>query len=99
MEKTSLGDLYNLAVDHGHTIDFFPLNGKALAIENEGRCYIALQPGMTEIDETEALAHELGHCEYGGFYSRYTAVDTIQRHEKKADKWAFLHLLPPSFIL
>ena len=40
------------------------------------------------------LAHELGHCMTGSFYSRHTAVDSRQRHENRADKWAVNHLIP-----
>lgn len=90
--------LYNLAAEHGHTIDFFPMKTKALSIEDEGRCYIALRPDLTGCQEREALAHELGHCEYGGFYYRSDPNDIKSRHEFRADKWAFLRLLPPGWV-
>lgn len=43
---------------------------------------------MTEAQERTQLAHEIGHCETGSFYSRYIKVDSRQRHENRADKWA-----------
>ena len=92
-------DLYTLAVEHGHAVDFFPLSGLSLALEDEGKCYIAMRPDLSPTEEKEALAHELGHCEYGGFYSRYTAVDSIQRHERKAERWAMVRLLPLPWVL
>ena len=40
------------------------------------------------------LAHELGHCEYGGFYNRYSKYDIRAKAERRADKWAFAKLVP-----
>ena len=90
--------LYDLAKDRGYTVDCFPLCRPALSVEDEGRCYIALRPDLTGCQEREALAHELGHCEYGGFYYRSDPNDIKSRHEFRADKWAFLRLLPPGWV-
>ena len=46
------------------------------------------------MQEKEALAHELGHCEYGGFYNRYSRYDIRAKAERRADKWAFAKLVP-----
>lgn len=35
-----------------------------------------------------------GKCATGSFYSIHTAIDSRQRHENKADKWAVKHLIP-----
>lgn len=51
---------------------------------------------FTEAEERTHLAHELGHCITGSFYSRYTAVDSRQRHENRADKWSVRRLVPKS---
>ena len=40
------------------------------------------------------MGHELGHCLTGSFYNIHTAVDSRQRHENRADKWALKHLIP-----
>ena len=90
--------LYKLAADHGHTVDCFPLNRPALSIEDAGKCYIAVRPDLRGSQEREALAHELGHCEFGGFYSLSSPHDIRERHERRADKWAFLKLLPPAWV-
>lgn len=42
----------------------------------------------------ECLAHELGHCEYAGFYNRYSPYDIREKAERRADKWAFCKLTP-----
>lgn len=48
----------------------------------------------TVADETVKLAHELGHCETGSFYSRTAALDLRQKHENRADRWAIKKLVP-----
>ena len=45
-------------------------------------------------EEQAHVGHELGHCLYGGFYSRLTPHDIVERHEWKADKWYILHAIP-----
>jgi len=94
----TLEGLYKLAERKGYTVDQFPIKGKGLCVQEDGRCYIAMRPDLTETEEKETLAHELGHCEYGGFYSRCTAFDTVQRHEYRANKWAYFRLIPPEEV-
>lgn len=66
-----------------------------MSIEDGDRCFIGIDRTQvqTEADERTRLAHELGHCLTGSFYSRYTAVDCRQRHENRADKWAIRRLI------
>ena len=47
----------------------------AFSVEESRQCYIAIPRGLSSVDEKEALAHELGHCEYGGFYNRHSKYD------------------------
>ncbi len=42
----------------------------------------------------ELIAHELGHCEYAGFYNRLTPLNTRERIEYRARKWQILRLMP-----
>lgn len=58
------------------------------------KCYIALSTDLSGTKEKEKLAHELGHCEYGGFYNVYSKYEIRNKAERRADKWAFMHLLP-----
>lgn len=62
----------------------------------DGSCAIAIDPWkMNGVEmETECMAHELGHCEYGAFYNKYAACDIVQMHENRADKWAIKKLIP-----
>ena len=95
----SASDLYETADKNGITVDAFQMRrNKSLCIEDENGCHIALSPDLKGAEETEALAHELGHCMFGGFYNRYSEFDIIERAERRADKWAFLQLLPLSWV-
>ncbi|MBQ6432161.1 MAG: ImmA/IrrE family metallo-endopeptidase [Oscillospiraceae bacterium] len=74
----------------------FPLaHSASMSIEEGEACFIDIDRAQirTEADERSRLAHELGHCVTGSFYSRYTAVDCRQRHENRADKRAIRRLL------
>jgi Zn-dependent peptidase ImmA (M78 family) len=44
---------------------------------------------------TEALAHELGHCETGAFYGERSPKTSVRKCERMADCWAVFALLPP----
>lgn len=79
-------------------MDCFQIHRPGLSIEDGGQCYIALRPDLRGQEEKETLAHELGHCEFGGFYNRAAPHDIRDRHERRADKWAFLRLLPPAWV-
>ena len=64
----------------------------------DGGCAIAIDPWKmnTVAEETVCLAHELGHCETGSFYSPHTAFELRERMENRADKWAIRTLIPKS---
>ena len=93
-----IGALYDLAKQENIEVIQFPmsLNGSMSVMDDKGFCFIgideAVQDGSTQ--ERVHLIHELGHCVTGSFYSRYAAVDSRQRHENRADKWAVKKLIP-----
>ena len=93
-----LRNLYDLAKQQNIEVLQFPMkdNGSMSVMSENGSCYIgldqAIQDGSTQ--ERVHLGHELGHCATGSFYSIYTAIDSRQRHENKADKWAIKKLIP-----
>lgn len=72
-----------------------PENGSVSLQDDSGRCYIGMDEAVMDGDALERvhLAHELGHCETGSFYSIHTAVDCRQRHENRADKWAIKKII------
>ncbi len=45
------------------------------------------------------LAHELGHCETGAFYSLDSAAETRGRCENRANRWAIKTLVPADELL
>lgn len=96
----SIASLYRYAEKQNITVDRFPLpeTGSLSLMTEDGDCYIAMDdsPAMRGAVERVHLAHELGHCETGSFYSRWTMVDSIQRHENRADKWAVKKLITES---
>lgn len=78
-------------------IDWLPLSSlDALSIEHKEQYAIVLDPSKIEssADENTKLAHELGHCLYGGFYSSTTPLYTREKHEYKANVWAVKFLVP-----
>lgn len=97
MLKTS--SLYLLAEKRGIPVipASIPENG-SMCIQTGLRCYIGIDLSALENGASEKvhIAHELGHCETGGFYNRYSPLDVRQKHENAADKWAIQHLIPRS---
>lgn len=69
-----------------------------MSLEADEKCYIGIDRKQlqNDADERTHLAHEIGHCITGSFYSRHTAVDSRQRHENRADKWAVRRLISES---
>lgn len=89
METT---DLYDLADEHGYSVFVHNLPvTQSLSLENG--C-IGLDFNLHGTAEKEHLAHELGHCEYGGFYNRYSRFDVREKSERRANKWAYMKLVP-----
>ena len=88
-------DLYGIAERRGHVVICESLTETpSLSLQTNKRCYIAIDQRLNVQQEREALAHELGHCEYGGFYNRYSRYDIRAKAERRADKWAFARLVP-----
>ena len=87
-------DLLHVADRKGHSVHYENLPKiQSLSLEAD-RCYIGIDKRLYGMQEKEHLAHELGHCEYGGFYNRYSKYDIRAKAERRADKWAFTKLVP-----
>ena len=93
-----LGALYNLAEQENIEVIRFPMaiNGSMSLMDDSGSCYIGMDDTIRDgsTQERVHLIHELGHCVTGSFYNRYATVDSRQRHENRADKWAVKKLIP-----
>lgn len=100
MEEKS--DFYSIAAQS--KVKIFNLripNSQSISAEVDGQSYIGLDNSKSAtIGEEQAhLGHELGHCLYGGFYTRSAPYDVVERHEWKADKWYILHAIPKERLL
>ena len=93
-----LGALYDLAEQENIEVIRFPMaiNSSMSIMDDSGACYIGMDDTVRDggTQERVHLVHELGHCVTGSFYNRYAAVDSRQRHENRADKWAVKKLIP-----
>lgn len=95
---TQLPELYDLAQKQNIEVIQYPMekNGSMSLMEPDGSCYIGMDGRVLDggTQERMHLGHELGHCITGSFYNIYATVDSRQRHENQADKWAIHALLP-----
>ncbi len=93
-----LSALYAFARQQNIEVLSFPMkeNGSMSVLTDSGSCIIGMDEEIRDnsIQERVHLGHELGHCVTGSFYSIHTAIDSRQRHENKADKWAIQALVP-----
>lgn len=71
-------------------------NSDSVSTEIDGKCFIGVDNArpLTYAEEQARIGHELGHCLYGGFYSRTTPYDLMERHEVRADRWYIKHAIP-----
>lgn len=90
----STEELMSFAERRGYWIHYIDLREiKAITLDSCGK-HIALSKDIHGTEEKEIAAHELGHCEYGGFYNRYSAYEVKAKAEYRADKWAYRKLVP-----
>lgn len=69
---------------------------KSLSADIDGQLYIGIDQSVlsSTAEERVHLAHELGHCETGAFYSLYSPIDNRKWCENKANKRAIRMLIP-----
>jgi len=93
-----IATLYDFAAQKNIEVIRFSMadNGSMSLMAKGGTCYIGIDPSIQDggVQERTHLSHEIGHCETGSFYNKYAAVDSRQRHENRADKWAIKNLIP-----
>lgn len=94
----NLIELYELA--ESENIEVLSIDTKqetSISIRaDSGNCYVAINPFMidTEKQEREYLAHELGHCQTGAFYTRYSPLSNRGQMEYRATLWQIKKLIP-----
>lgn len=93
-----LSSLYSLAEQQNIPVCRFslPENGSLSVQTADGHCFIGMDERVLDNGTKERvhLAHELGHCLTGSFYSPHTRIDSRRRHEYRADKYAVKMLIP-----
>lgn len=64
---------------------------KSISTTVDGDMYIGIDQSImnSSAEERVHLAHEIGHCETGAFYSLYSPIDNRQWCENKANKRAY----------
>lgn len=88
----TLNELYDIAVDNDINVFHYPL-GSLKSVSVPYNIGIDFKRVNTLAGEKTHLAHELGHCMTGAFYSDMS-FETRKRMENKADKWAFRNIIP-----
>lgn len=93
----NIQDLYDIAHEQNIEVIQYPMreNGSMSIMTQNGLCYIGMDESIQDggVQERVHLSHELGHCITGSFYNIHAAIDSRQRHENRADKWAIQHLI------
>ena len=94
----NLAELYNTADRNNIKVDCFRLNNQpCLSVQdNNYNCYIAVDPVKlkSEKQERELLAHELGHCMTGAFYTCSSPLQVRGQMEWRAKFWQIKKLIP-----
>ena len=92
----TLEELY-LSIPPGIDLDYFLFDHtESLSAPVGDRFVVAIDPTKirSEADEKLKVAHEIGHCVTGSFYSPGEDYFLRQRYENRADRWAMKKLLP-----
>lgn len=93
-----LNDLYDY-IEHDDILLIEKSGGKLDSfslMDNDKNCTIVMNEEGKHIDcigKKEQIAHELGHCATGAFYTPGT-LNLRSRCEYRADKWAIKKLIP-----
>jgi len=95
---TELLSLYRQAEARGIPVYHLPLArvGSLSVMDADGQCYIGMdvQRRLSDAEERVRLAHELGHCLTGSFYTRLSSCELRRKSELQADRCAVRSLIP-----
>lgn len=91
---TRLQGLYETADGLGLQICYFPM-GQLTAISTpDGFIGMDVDKLENAAEEAVCLAHEMGHCLTGSFYTVESSLCQQRRCEERADRWAMGRLVP-----
>lgn len=94
-------DFYQLAEQAGVPVISLPLPQLgSIALQDGSKGVIGIDSTrvMPSGEEQARLGHELGHCLYGGFYTRSSPFDIMERHEVRADRWYIKRAIPQKIL-
>lgn len=104
MER-KLIDLYRQLYDEGafffeRVLPVSFENKKSAVIQLGGDFAVFMDAARVETiaEETELVAHECGHVATGTTHGVCSPLDLVERHERRANKWAVHRILPPEEI-
>ncbi len=89
----TLHELYAIADNNDIDVYHFDLNPiRSMSVPGA----IGIDTNLIEntAEEKEQLAHELGHCILGAFYTGTSSYELKEQKEYRADKWAIKKLIP-----
>ena len=91
---TQLQRLYETADGLGLQICYFPMGNLTAISTPDGFIGMDVDKLEDSAHETACLAHEMGHCLTGSFYTVDTGLCQQRRCEERADRWAIRQLVP-----
>ena len=91
---TPLQRLYRTADGLGLQICYFPMRQSAAISTPDGFIGMDVDKLDTSAGELVCLAHEMGHCLTGSFYTTDRDLILRRRCEERADRWAIRQLVP-----
>ena len=96
MTKTE--ELYALAEEWGYPVLEPPPDGTiesmAILSPRGTPCVFLREDGHTAAELNERLAHELGHCRTGAFYTALSAPAARGKCEEQARRWSYRQMIP-----
>ena len=91
---TQLQCLYETADGLGLQICYFPMERLTALSTPDGFIGMDVDKLENTAEETVCLAHEIGHCLTGSFYTVESSLCQQRRCEERADRWAMGQLVP-----
>ena len=91
---THLQRLYETADGLGLQICYFPMENNTVISTPDGFIGMDVDRLENSAGELECLAHEMGHCITGSFYTLDSDLYQRRRCEERADRWAMERLVP-----
>ncbi len=91
---TTLTGLYTQAEAQGIEVYYFPLRASKALSTPDMDIAIDVDKLDTSYEEVVCLAHEMGHCATGSFYTVGSTQTVIGRCEERANRWAYKMLVP-----